>query len=85
MVYELKKISEAPTHLDPINDFEAIERERRNWYLAIDDKGRECAIKNPITWPWVQRRPGVWYRIKPNPIDVTDALEDMRRNRKAHG
>jgi len=82
MIYGLKKISEAPTDIDP-HDVAAIERESKNWYYSIDQDGNEFAITNPITWKWEQRKPGVWYRIRPLPITISEALERVREWQKA--
>lgn len=79
MIYKLNKISEAPTDIDP-QDAEAIRKEARNWYVAIDDKGNECAITNPITWKTEERKPGIWYRVRPKALSVGEALEVMRAN-----
>jgi hypothetical protein len=82
MIYGLKKISEAPTDIDP-HDAAAIERESKNWYYSIDQDGNEFAITNPITWKWEQRKPGIWYRIRPLPITISEALERVRELQRA--
>lgn len=82
MIYGLKKISEAPTDIDPENK-SAIEREAKNWYLALDQDGNEHAITNPLTWKTEERKPGMWYRIRPKPITIAEALERMRELQRA--
>ena len=73
----LKKISEAPTTIDHDNPA-AVKAERRNWYIAVDDKGNQSAITNPVTWHYEQRRPGIWYAIRPQPITISEAMERVR-------
>ncbi len=79
MIYKLQKISEAPTDIDP-HDEVAIKREARNWYLAVDEDGNQYGITNPLTWKTEERKPGVWYRVRPKALSVGEALEVMRAN-----